>query len=486
MMGKERPENGKLFYYNFNVEERIPENHPLRMVKKIVNFNFINNEVKDRYGYNGNVSVPPSVLLKMMFLLFFYDVKSERALVSDLPMRLDWLWFLGYDLDDNIPDHSVLSKARKRWGKELFREFFMRIVAQCIEANLVDGKKIFVDSTLIDANASRASIVDRESADRFLDKKYAELESKLNDEVGRYASTTDPDSGCVKYGNDKSRSRYKEHRGIDSKCGVITGSIVTSGVVDDGSMFEPLVDMHESCTGTKVEVGVGDHKYGIRSNYLVCKDRNIKPHFNDLQSAYSHNGEWHGVISPDQFEYDSETDTLICPNGKRLKRRSYEKKKRQIKYISSIEDCEKCPLHSKCTKSRSGCRTVAIHERQEDIDEMRSEALSKRSKEDLIKRFWFMEGSFADGANMHGLKRMRWRGKWRSEIQVCLIAAIQNIRILIKYGHPKRDIISNSMKIMGNIRHFKGDLELIPHFLLEMQRILLIFCVIEKNRWCHG
>src|SRR5215510_6931627 len=81
-------------------------------------------------------------------------VRSERELMATLPERLDWLWFLGYDLDSAIPDHSVLSKARKRWGVELFKGFFERIVWACVQAGLVDGSKIFVDSSLVDANAA--------------------------------------------------------------------------------------------------------------------------------------------------------------------------------------------------------------------------------------------------------------------------------------------------------------------------------------------
>jgi IS5 family transposase len=62
------------------------------------------------------------------------DIKSERELMRIIPERLDYLWFLGYGLDDEIPDHSVLSKARKRWGKEVFLSLFSRVVHQCVEA----------------------------------------------------------------------------------------------------------------------------------------------------------------------------------------------------------------------------------------------------------------------------------------------------------------------------------------------------------------
>lgn len=435
MMGEEESQNNKLFYYGFNLSERIPRDHPLRIIKKIINFDFAYEEVKDTYGKNGNVSVPPPVVLKMMFLLFYYKVKSERVLMQTIPLRLDWLWFLGYDIDDEIPHHSVLSKARRRWGEELFYKFFTRIVEQCVEAGLVDGDKLFMDSTLADANASMDSVVDKESPKRYLNKRYRELEEKLDEKEGRYISTTDPDAGVVKHGKEKSKPRYKEHRGIDGKFGVITASIVTSGVIDDGKMFEPLVEMHEETTKIEVETGIGDSKYGTINNYIICKDRGIKPHFKDLKSTQEKGGKRRGIFSSDKFEYDEETDTFICPAGKRLTNRSYEKKTGRWKYISSKEDCDKCSIRKNCTKSKSGQRTVDRHERQKDIDEMRKEAFSHGSRQDLKKRWHLMEGTFADGENSHGLKKARWRGNRRMQIQGWMISAVQNIRIFINHTY---------------------------------------------------
>jgi transposase len=74
------------------------------------------------------------------------------------------MWFLGYGLDDTIPNHSILSKARKRWGQQVFVSFFSRVVAQCVRAGLVDGTKIHVDSSLIDANASLNSVRELDAA----------------------------------------------------------------------------------------------------------------------------------------------------------------------------------------------------------------------------------------------------------------------------------------------------------------------------------
>jgi hypothetical protein len=81
-----------------------------------------------------------------------------------IPERLDYMWFLGYGLDDTIPNHSVLSKARKRWGQEVFVAVFSRVVAQCVRARLVEGTKIHADSSLVDANPSLNSVRELDAA----------------------------------------------------------------------------------------------------------------------------------------------------------------------------------------------------------------------------------------------------------------------------------------------------------------------------------
>ena len=129
-MGHQEGFQPKLFYHQINLKQRVSKNHLLRKIQEQIDFDFIYQEVKDFYGDNGNISIPPPVILKMMLLLILFDVRSERELMETIPMRLDWLWFLGYDLDSEVADHSVLSKARARWGVEAFRNIFERIVRQ--------------------------------------------------------------------------------------------------------------------------------------------------------------------------------------------------------------------------------------------------------------------------------------------------------------------------------------------------------------------
>ena len=124
MMGPKRRGEERLFYYEFRLADRIPEDHLLRQIDERVDFEFVRVRVRESYGHNGHVSEDPIAIVKLMLLLFLERVKSERELMRTLPMRLDWLWFVGMGLDSEIPHHSVLSKARARWGAQGFAQLF--------------------------------------------------------------------------------------------------------------------------------------------------------------------------------------------------------------------------------------------------------------------------------------------------------------------------------------------------------------------------
>jgi len=193
MMGQHKSDP-QLFNYAVNLEKRVRAAHPLRRVKATIDFGFVREEVAHCYGKNGNESVASEVILKMMFLLFFDDIKSERELMEVIGERLDYLWFLDYGLDQKIPDHSVLSKARARWGKEVFESLFVRTVAQCAEARLVDGSKLHVDASLVDADAAKESVIKgTPELITALKRAYRATESKLEESStpGTYQAVND-------------------------------------------------------------------------------------------------------------------------------------------------------------------------------------------------------------------------------------------------------------------------------------------------------
>jgi transposase len=158
MMGPRQQANPKLFYTEFNLDARVDPAHRLRKIAAVCDFTQVRQAVASLYGTRGNPSLDPTLLLKLLFLLFYENVSSERELLRQLPSRLDWLWFLEMDLDSDIPDHSVLSKARRRWGPQVFAGFFQQVLASCVQAGLVDGSRVHVDGSLIAADADMDKI----------------------------------------------------------------------------------------------------------------------------------------------------------------------------------------------------------------------------------------------------------------------------------------------------------------------------------------
>ena len=385
-----------------------------------------------------------------MLLLIFYNVRSERELMDTIAERIDWLWFLGYDLDSEIPNHSVLSKARKKWGAEIFKNFFERIVVQCVEAGLVEGSKIFMDSSLIDANASNESVLDTKSLKHQLHENYWKLEARLEEENestdpsrgyekqnSRFISTTDPQATIVNRG--KSKLAYQVHRAVDERTEIITATEASTGELNEAHLLMPLIENHNTTTGLTAHTVVADSKYGTIDNFLACWDKGINAHIPDLGESAQQKQTTEGLFSQQQFQYDPQNDLYRCPAGNVLKPKSLHQKRQSRDYAAPKKVCAVCSLREQCTKNKSG-RTVKRHLRQEELEQMRESSRSSKSKRDLRTRQHLMERSFAR-AKRYGYDRARWRGLGRMRIQEYLTCAIQNIQVLVNYGSmPKRPL----------------------------------------------
>lgn len=456
-MGIQQQPQSSLFHFGVNINKRVRSNHPLRKVNELIDFDFAYNEVKKCYGKNGNISVPPPVILRLMLLLVFYNVRSERELMETLPERIDWLWFLGYDLDSDIPNHSVLSKARKKWGVDVFQNFFERIVLQCAQAGLVDGSKIFVDSSLVDANASNNSVIDTKSLKGQLHKNYKKLEARLEEnnestdasrniekKNSRYISSTDPDAAIVNRG--KPKLSYQVHRAVDERCEIITATDATPGDVNEAHVLSSLIEKHEATTGAKTETVVADSKYGTIDNFLDCLDKGIKAHIPDLKLAALKRTKKRSIFTDDQFVYDPSSDTYTCPAGNQLKRKSLHKQRESSDYGAPKKVCSACKLREQCTKNKSG-RTVKRHLRQDELDTMRERSRLPEARRDIRTRQHLMERSFAR-ATRYGFDDARWRGLWKMKIQEYLTCTIQNIQTLIRHGVKPRKTMDLRLELV--------------------------------------
>jgi transposase len=139
---------------DLSLEDLVPEDHLYRRLEAPLDLSFVRRLVAPLYAKGGRPSVDPVVFFKLQLLMFFEDLRSERQLMRVVADRLSVRWYLGYDLFEPLPDHSSLTRIRERFGLEVFRSFFERIVEECFAAGLVWGEELFFDATKVEANAS--------------------------------------------------------------------------------------------------------------------------------------------------------------------------------------------------------------------------------------------------------------------------------------------------------------------------------------------
>lgn len=444
MMTTERPLQNTLFAPQ-DLGARIPQGHLLRQISETLDLSFVNHAVEDRYGAVGQESIPPTRIVKFLLVLVLYNVPTERALFRDLAMRIDWLWFLGYDLSSALPNHSVLSKARKRWGAEVFYQLFARTIEMCMRAGLVDGRDMLADSSLVDANASVDSLFRvaekvAQSAMSRLDESAAEStdatasEDSEDDQAApqnepKYRSQTDPDAtGAKRRGEKRVRPRYQTHRAVDSEQGVITATSVGPGHENEADRLEELVNQHTNHTGQRVRSITADSKYGTADNLEYCEWNQIDAFINPFRNNYTRPKE--GKFTECCFRYDADNDCYICPAGKRLTRRHYRADKDAYRYVAPANVCRTCPVRGHCTKSK-GARSILRPVRTPILERASARVRTAQGREHRKRRRWMMEGSFAHSVRF-GYKRARARGLLNMKIQDYLVATVQNLMILIR------------------------------------------------------
>jgi transposase len=159
MMGKKERSFAPLI--NVSLEALVPHDHFYRHLERTLDLSFVREFVQQTYACKGRPSIDPLVFFKLHLVMFFEGIRSERQLMRHAADRLSVRWYLGYDLNEPLPDHSSLTKIRNRYGVEVFRRFFDAIVEQCQQEKLVWGKELYIDSTQVNANADLDSLTPR-------------------------------------------------------------------------------------------------------------------------------------------------------------------------------------------------------------------------------------------------------------------------------------------------------------------------------------
>ncbi len=156
MMGPRTGQQDRLSY-EFNIEDRVPADHLLRRIDAALDVGWVRSELSPFYSHTGCPSVDPELMIRMLLVSYCYSIRSERKLCQEVELNLAYRWFCHLGLEDTVPNHSTFSvnrHGRFRDG-DLFRKVFERSVRQCMDAGLVKGEGFAVDTSVIEADASR-------------------------------------------------------------------------------------------------------------------------------------------------------------------------------------------------------------------------------------------------------------------------------------------------------------------------------------------
>ena len=201
MMGKKERHFAPLI--NVSVEQLVPHNHFYRHLERTLDLSFVREFVHKTYACGGRPSIDPIVFFKLQLVMFFEGLRSERQLMRHAADRLSVRWYIGYDLNEPLPDHSSLTRIRERYGVEVLRRFFDAIVEQCQQEKLVWGKELYIDSTQVNANADldsltpRFAVEAREAMQAHLAALFAEEDAQRKPQEAGGASADTPQTDAT-------------------------------------------------------------------------------------------------------------------------------------------------------------------------------------------------------------------------------------------------------------------------------------------------
>jgi transposase len=438
MMGQ-HDRSEALFYY-FRLEDQVPENHLLRLIEKHVSFAFVREKLKASYSDTGRPSIDPELLLRILLIGYLYGITSERKLVEELRMHLAWRWFTGLGFDQEIPHHSTFSKNRHGRFQEskLFEELFEQIVRQCVEVGLVQGKHLSVDGSFVEANAAKESRIPREQlseaaqANHTVRQYLVELEQQNPTEEPvheqKLVSSTDPDATYATKGGTPARLGYYDNYLVDNHSCVIVGVQATAARMSQETVAaQNMLTCFAEWQGREPESVAADTTYGNGEFLQWLADRQITPYMRTRDSIHRKNSPYYG---PEQFTYQTESNSYRCPAGQQLNYGGRSVRNRTYVYIGTRKRCGACAQRPQCTSA--AFRSLAIHmeeparQRARELANTPEFAHAQRQRKKV-------EALFAELKNQIGLRRLRLRRLKFVREQFFLAAAAQNIKRLVRF-----------------------------------------------------
>ncbi len=463
-----------------DLSDYVPHDHILKRVDGVLDLSWLPEEVEGLYDEaTGRPCIDPEQAVRLMLAGFFHGVVHDRKLMREAQVNIAYRWFAGYELDEELPDHSSLTRIRQRWGEERFRKIFERSVTQCAQAGLVEGDVVHVDASLIRADVSWRSLV-RRHVSKVLEENEAEAEQAPPAEddparepagkpstepamqpstqpagkpggrpAGRPAgepagkpgrkpagkrkkvSATDPDASMAT-GTQRHRLEpsYKQHTAVDDTAGVVVDVHVTTGEASEGQQLLAQLARVAEQTGALPQAVTADSGYASSGNYAALEQLGVDAVIPPQPDRCPHRG-----VPLQRFAYDPQHDIVVCPMGKRLCRKA--RTANGWFYRARAADCQGCPLKGRCLPATARSRSVCIKDGYCAL--LRARRRRQRGWPEAVveayrRHRWQVEGIHGEAKGQHGLRRAVRRGLSNMRIQAYLTAAVVNLKRLAMHA----------------------------------------------------
>ena len=469
----------KLFNH-FQLSNRVPKENFYRRLLEVLDLTFLYEFTRRYYGSSGQKSIDSVVFFKLCLVGYLENIISDRKLIQHCSMRLDILYFLGYDIDEELPWHSTISRTRQLFPEVIFEQVFTKVLSMCIEKGMVIGHTQAIDSAPIKANASMDSLelkVPEEDLETHLskvrvqsyrdrqvqnkatkkqriitandqelksiqsrNKKWAKEQDQrpgAGNKGSRYTSNkthyspTDPDARIsVKPGKAR-KLNYMSQLSVDTGHHVITDIAAYHADKKDNQYLQDIsIRLHQRLwkLGLVWENLVADTGYSSGENYAFLESQG-------LTSYIPPHGTYKG--GPDNFIYDKEADHYVCPQGEIIPFKKvfldYRTQTKKKEYRSSSKVCKGCPLAESCLGKTAKEKKFSVTYYREEYERNIARVNSKQGRYMKKKRQSTVEPVFGTLKEYMGLRKINTLGIKQANKVMQMAAIAYNLKKYLKF-----------------------------------------------------
>jgi transposase len=477
-------------FTNFNLADRVPENNFYRRLKAALQLDFLYEKTKPYYGSCGQKSIDPTVFFKLMLIGYLENIVSDRELIRHCSMRLDILFFLDYDIDEELPWHSTLSRTRQLLPQALFEEVFDQVLSLCITAGMVAGYTQAVDSAYIKANASLDSLEQKQAMNtpKIYLKKVVEQDHELppaeenHDDDYKYIMVNERKLKDIA-AREKNWAAKQKRRpgGSNEKSKYLSNKLHYSPTDPQARVAVKPGKRRQLCYAAQLAVDTSHHVIShIQADFADRKDSQVLPTLlQNLQqrfsrhelklrrlladTAYSSGENYyllekyriegfipaHGTYKQEKegFTYDQKQDVWICSQGKKATfRRYYIERGNLVKrYYTKRKDCRDCPIKMACIGKQFE-KKISKTAFQAQYERMISRVESKKGQVLKKKRQSTVEPVLGTLINFMGMRKVNTRGLGLAHKNFLLAAASYNLKKYLNFSRKLAQAKAQAMR----------------------------------------